>query len=56
MNDNRPKFTRQQIEWLDKTFPEPMKEYNPNTLLVKAGQREVVNTIRAMQVKSNLPE
>lgn len=56
MNDNRPKFTRQQIEWLDKTFPEPSKEYDPNKLLVRVGQREVVNTIRSMLVKSNLPE
>ena len=45
-SDQKVTFTREQIEWLERTFPEDPYEEDPEMLIRKAGQRSVLARIK----------
>lgn len=53
---NEPKFTIEQVEWLEKTFPEELgTQSDANTLFINLGTRRVIHRIRSL-VETNLRE
>lgn len=50
-----PEFSREQYEWLERTFPENTKSTDTNTLIRNAGIREVILYIKSKtRLKSTL--